>query len=137
MLGHALEEADEREVVGQGLGGGDDLDEVGRELFDARIDVVEVACGGEVVVAEDERDAGVAELLEFAPASELSADSSSRSARWNPASDARDRISSSAATLPANLPPFASRRQVAMAVTAVFSSKNCLIVGKCAEGLSR
>ena len=61
---HALEEADEGDVVDQGLGGGDDLDEVGIEGRDAGVDAVEVLGGGEVVVADDEGDAGVAELLQ-------------------------------------------------------------------------
>ena len=48
------------------LGGGDDLDEVGLEGHDALVDAFEIFGGGEVVVADDESDAGVAELLELA-----------------------------------------------------------------------
>ncbi len=51
---HALEEADEGDVVDEGLGGGDDLDEVGREGGDAVEDAVEVLGGGEVVVADED-----------------------------------------------------------------------------------
>src|ERR1035437_4881472 len=61
---HALEEADEGDVVEQGLCGGDDLDEVWCEALDAREDVVEVLGGGEVVMTDDEADAGVAEVLQ-------------------------------------------------------------------------
>ena len=42
---HALEEAHEGDVVGEGLGGGDDLDEVGLEGLDALVDAVEVLGG--------------------------------------------------------------------------------------------
>ncbi len=51
---HALEEADEGDVVDQSLGGGDDFDEVGREGLDAVVDAVEILGGVEVVVADDE-----------------------------------------------------------------------------------
>ncbi len=66
VLVHALDEAHEGEVVGEGLGRGDDLDEVGLEGLDALVDSVEVFGGGEVVMADDESHAGVAELLELA-----------------------------------------------------------------------
>ncbi len=61
---HALEEAHQGDVVGEGLGGGDDLDEVGLEGRDALVDAVEVLGGVEVVVADDEGDAGLAQLLQ-------------------------------------------------------------------------
>ena len=66
VIVHALEEAHEGDVVGQSLGGGDDLDEVRLKGADAREDAVEVLGCGEVVVADDEGDAGLAELREFA-----------------------------------------------------------------------
>ena len=40
------------------------FDEVGGEALDAGVDAVEVLGGGEVVIADDEGDAGVAELLQ-------------------------------------------------------------------------
>ena len=64
---HALEEADEGDVVDEGLGGGDDLDEVGGEALDAVEGGVEVFGGVEVVVADDEADAGLAEFLDAGP----------------------------------------------------------------------
>ena len=55
---HLLEEAHESDVVGEGLGGGDDLDEVGREGHDAVVDALEILGRVEVVIADDESDAG-------------------------------------------------------------------------------
>ena len=137
VVAHALEEADEGDVVDERLGGGDDLDEVGIEGRDAGVDAVEVLGGVEVVIADDEGDAGLAELLQAGLLDGLSADSSSMSTRWKPASAALERISTSAAMEPANLPPLAARRQVAMAVAAVLSAKNCLNLGRASSGLSR
>ena len=110
------------------------LTKSGLKGCDAGVDAVEVLGGVEVVMADDEGDAGVAEVLQVGLL-EGSADSSSRSARWKPASAALVRTSSSAATEPANLPPLAARRQVAMAVAAVLSAKNCLNFGRASEGL--
>ena len=101
---HAFEEADEGDVVDQGLGGGDDFDEVGGEALNAGVDAVQITGGGEVVIADDQGDAGVAQLLQFALL-RASADSSSRSTRWKPVSAALERISTSAATEPGNFPP--------------------------------
>ena len=66
-----------------------------------------------------------------------SAVSSSRSIKWKPDADAFCRISNSAATVPLNLPPFATRRQVAIAVTSVLSARNSFSAGSAAAGLSR
>jgi hypothetical protein len=63
---HAFDEAHEGDVVGERLGRGDDLDEVGLEGNDALVDAFEVFGGGEVVVADDEGNAGVAEMLKLA-----------------------------------------------------------------------
>ena len=63
---HALQEADEGEVVDQRLGGGDDLDEVGVEGLDAAEDIVQFARSGEVVMADEKADAGIAQLLQIA-----------------------------------------------------------------------
>lgn len=66
MIVHVLDEAHEGDVVGEGLGGGDDLDEVGMEGLDALVDAFKIFGCVEVVVADDEGDAGVAERLELA-----------------------------------------------------------------------
>ena len=58
----AAEEAHEGEVVGEGARGGDKLDEVGVEGLHAVVDRIEVLGGVEVVIAEDDGSAGVAEL---------------------------------------------------------------------------
>jgi hypothetical protein len=63
---HALDEAHEGYVVDERLGRRHDLDEVGLEGSDALIDAVEVLGCVEVVVAEDESDTGVPELLKLA-----------------------------------------------------------------------
>ena len=64
MVVHPLEEADEGDVIDQGLGGGDNLYEVGIERRDLGVDAVEVLGGGEIVVADDEGDPSVAQLLQ-------------------------------------------------------------------------
>ena len=85
----ALEEAHHGDVVGEGLGGGDDLDEVGLEGLDAGEDAVEILGGLlEVVVADDEGGAGLAQLLQLGLLQLASADSSSRSTMWKPRSAA-------------------------------------------------
>jgi len=62
-----LKKADEGDVVGEGLGRWNNLDEVGLEGDDALIDAFEVLGLGEVVVADDEGHAGFAELLNAGP----------------------------------------------------------------------
>ena len=63
---HALDEAHEGNVVDERLCSGYDLDEVGLEGRDALEDTVEIFGGVEVVMADDEGDTGVAEVLELA-----------------------------------------------------------------------
>ena len=126
---HALEEAHERDVVGKGLGGGDDLDEVRMEGRDALVDSFEVLGGVEVVVADDEATP-VSRSFCSSAFFMASADSSSRSTRWKPAAAALERTSISAATLPENLPPLAVRRQVAMPVAAVLSCEEMFELGQ-------
>jgi hypothetical protein len=119
---HALEEADEGDVVVEGLGGGDDFDEVGSEALDAVEDAVEVLGGGEVVMTDDEADAGVAELLQAGlldgfggfefEVDEVEAGGGGLGEDFELGGD-----------VPANLPPLAARRQVAMAVAAVLSGR--------------
>ncbi len=65
VVRHALKKADERDIVGQRLGGRDDLDEVWLERLDALVDAVEVLRCGEVVMADDQRHARIAKLLQF------------------------------------------------------------------------
>ncbi len=62
---HVLDETHEGDVVGEGLGGGNDLVEVGVKGLDALIDAIEILGGGEIVMADDDGDAGVAQLLEI------------------------------------------------------------------------
>ena len=63
--GAVFNEAEDGEVVGQGAGGGDDLDEVGLEGGDAVGGLLEAASAGEVVVADEEGRAGGAKLGEL------------------------------------------------------------------------
>ena len=65
VIVHPLEEAHEGDVVGERLGGGNDLDEFGLEGRDALVDAFQVFGCVEVVIADDEGDAGVAELLQL------------------------------------------------------------------------
>ena len=133
---HALDETHEGDVIGERLGGGDDLDEVGLEGNDAFVDAFEVFGGGEVVMADDEA-APFSRSFWSSPFFMTSADSSSTSTMWKPEAAALERISISSGTLPGNLPPLTVRRQVAMAVTALLSVRKCLSLGKARRGFSR
>ena len=61
VIGDLLQQAHEGQVVGEGLGGGDDLGEVRLEGLDALIDGFEVAGLLKVVEGDDETDGGSAE----------------------------------------------------------------------------
>ena len=63
VIVHALQEADQGHIVHQRLGGGNDLDEVRIEGDDPGVDAVQVLGGVEVVVADDQRCAGVPQFL--------------------------------------------------------------------------
>jgi hypothetical protein len=65
-----------------------------------------------------------------------SADSTSRSTMWQPASAAFVRISSSAAVAPLNSPPCCFLRQVAIAVKSRWPAINCFSPGSAAAGLA-
>lgn len=56
---HALHKAHKGDVVGECLGGRDDLDEVRLEGRDALVDLVEILGCREIVMADDQRDPGV------------------------------------------------------------------------------
>ncbi len=63
VIVHALQEADQGHIVHQRLGGGNDLDEVRIEGGDPGVDAVQVPGSVEVVVADDQRCAGVPQFL--------------------------------------------------------------------------
>ena len=107
----------------------------GVEGQDAVEDAVEVLGGVEVVVADDEGDAGLAELLEVGLLEVLRRTRVRGRRSGSRRAAALVRISTSAAMVPANLPPLAARRQVAMAVAAVLSAEELLDLGQREQGL--
>jgi len=133
---HALQKADEREVIDQRLGCGDDLDEVWVEGLDAGEDSIKVVRSGEVVVADEEADAGVAQLLQVALLEALGG-FKFEIHQVEPGSSAFCEDFQFGGEGPRELATIATRRQVAIAVAAVLSAKNCLNLGSASSGFSR
>ena len=108
------------EIIGEGFGGGDDLDEIRGEGGDALGSLFEALGASKVVEADKEGCAcGTMPSRKRASCAGLasSADSTSRSTMAQPASAALSNISNSEVKDPTKLPPLGLRRQVAMAVT--------------------
>jgi hypothetical protein len=62
---HALQKTDQRDVVVERLGGGDNLDEIGAEGLDAAEYPFQIVRSREVVVADQQPDPGHAQLLQL------------------------------------------------------------------------
>ncbi len=135
-----FDEAQDGEVVGEGLRGGDDLDEVGREGGDAIGGAIDGAGAGEVVEADDELGAGFveggAEFFElrgggFFGRFDFEVDDLAAGA-----CGFRSNIESSSSSEPVKPPLLGLRRQVAMAV-ALCSERNFFRRGSADEGEAR